>query len=245
MTPALALRAVRVRAGRSVLLDGLDLDVPARGLFGIVGPNGAGKSTLAQAAVGLLPLAGGEASVLGRPLAAWSRRALAQRIGYVPQHVLSHWDLTVAELLQLGMAPVPPALLAACELEAVLARRFGSLSGGEQARAAIARALAHAPALLVADEPAAHLDLPHQHRLMRLLKDRARGGAIVIVLHDLHLAHRYCDQVAVLARGRLVACGAPSDVLTSTALTDAYGDAVHRVERAGGAFFTVDRPTHD
>ena len=238
---ALTLRGARVCMGRSVLLDGIELSVPEQGLFGVVGPNGAGKSTLAKAAIGLMPLACGEVRLLDRPLGAWSPRERAARIGYLPQNLHSHWDLTVAELLQLAMAPVPETLLAECELAPLLERRYASLSGGEQARAAIARAIAHAPALLLADEPAAHLDVPHQHQLMQLLHARSRTSAVVVVIHDLHLASRYCDEVAIIARGGLLACGPPHEVLQPWILADAYGAHIRRFDIEAGAFFTAGR----
>jgi len=106
----------------------------------------------------------------------------------------------------------------------------------------LARALAHDPPLLLADEPTAHLDLPHQHRLMRLLAEHARERAVVVVLHDLHLAAGCCDQVAVLGAGRLAALGPPAAVLTEPVLGRAYGDAIRRVDDARGVFFTAGDP---
>lgn len=235
----LRFESVDVRAGGRDLLSGVTLAVPATGLFGLVGPNGAGKSTLVRAAMGLQPVAGGVVRLAGRSVPQWRPRELARQVGYVPQHLHSHWDLTVAELLQLALAPASPALLEAFELGQLLPRRFNTLSGGEQARAAVARAMAHDPALLLADEPAAHLDLPHQHALMTRLQACARRAAVLVVLHDLHLAARYCDHVAVLSGGRLVAEGPPAVALHDEVLHSAYGTALQRVRVSGQAFFTV------
>lgn len=237
--PVLAFTGVEVHAGQKVLLTELNLSVPPCGLYGLVGPNGAGKSTLLRAALGLQDLARGEVRLCGRRLQDWPPRALARQVGYVPQHVHSHWDLTVHELLQLSLAPPSAELLRDFELEPLLDRRFNTLSGGEQARAAVARAMAHRPALLLADEPAAHLDLPHQHALLRLLQACAARSAVVIVLHDLHLAARYCHQVAVLARGRLLRHGPPGAVLDDTTLAGAYHAPLQRVSTAAQSFFTV------
>ena len=245
MTAMLSMRLATVRAAGRTLVDALDLDVPERGLVGLVGPNGAGKSTVLRAAAGLQPLCAGDATLAGRPLARWPRAERARRLGYLPQSFDSHWDLTVAELLALALAPPSAELLARCELDALLARRFATLSGGERARALLARTLAHDPPLLLADEPAAHLDIPHQHRLMALLAERARLRAVVVVLHDLHLAAAWCDRVALLAGGRLLADGPPSQVLTEDLLARAYGHRVQRVDARPGAFFTSAAGGHE
>lgn len=239
-SPALAVQGLQVRAGARTLLHGIDASWPARGLFALVGANGAGKSTLLQALIGLRPAHAGEVRLLGRPLGGWQPRALAQAIGYLPQQTHSHWDLTVAELLQLALAPPDAALIEACELAPLMRRRLHTLSGGEAARAALARAIAHRPPLLLADEPAAHLDLPHQHQLMRLLRACAADAAVLVVLHDLHLAARYCDHVTLLAAGRVLAAGHPDEVLSSASLSQAYGSAVARCDLGRQSFFTAE-----
>ena len=238
MTAALSFAQLSVRAetGR-LLIDELTLTLPGPGLYGIVGPNGAGKSSLLRAAIGLLPACAGEITLAGRALDRWSPAELARHLGYIPQKLRSHWDLSVSEMLRLQGAWPAPELLARCQLEPLLARRFATLSGGEQARVALARALAHQPALVLADEPAAHLDLPHQHHLLRLLGEEARTRTVVVVLHDLHLASRYCSQVILLANARLLACGAPERVLTRPHLAQAYGEAVFDASSAGQRFF--------
>jgi len=243
MRAALSFKAASVAAGGRTILQELNLTVPARGLFSVVGPNGAGKSTLVKAALGLVPLASGNVLALGEDIGHWSPRRLAQHVGYVPQHVQSHWDLNVSELLQLGLAPPSIALIDEWELGPLLHRRLATLSGGEQARAAVARALTHQPELLMADEPAAHLDLPHQHQLMQLLRQRGQQHAVLMVLHDLHLAAHYCDQVAVVSASRLVACGPPHEVLTAEVLTFAYGAQVLRLQTAGHLFFSAPSAT--
>ena len=210
---ALRLDGLRVQASGRTLLDGIDLAIPERGLFGIVGPNGSGKTTLLRAALGLVRPREGRIALLGRALDQWKPAELAQNIGYVAQHGESHWDLTVREMLQLqrpGRAP-DPALVARFELDALINRRHASLSGGERARVGVARALAHDPRLLMADEPAAHLDIPHHHRLMALLRDSARTRAVLVVLHDLHVASTWCDRLALLGQGDVE--GLPEDHL--------------------------------
>jgi len=220
--PVLHWDQIHVAVRERTLLTGVSAQVASRGLVGIVGPNGAGKSTMLRAALGLASVCRGQVLLAGRAVTDWSARARAAWIGYVPQTTDAHWDITVRELLGLQGASWPEALLATCELETLLDRRLRTLSGGERARAWLARALVHQPALLLADEPGAHLDLPHHHRLMTLLKRQARARAVVVVLHDLHMASRYCDQILLLSQGRLLASGAPARVLNETLLSQAF-----------------------
>jgi iron complex transport system ATP-binding protein len=236
--PALTFEGVSVSAGTRRLLDGVDLAIPARGLVGIVGPNGSGKTSLLRTALGLLPCASGRVLINGRALAAWPARELARHVGYMAQQAASHWDLSARELLRLQAPELPSALLQRCELVPLLDRRVTTLSGGEKARVGVARALAHGPRLLLADEPAAHLDIPHHHRLMALLKESSRDRAVVLVLHDLHVASLYCDQLAMMAEGRLVARGTPAQVLTPERLAQAYGEPVTTHAVRGLHFFT-------
>jgi len=237
--PALALEGVRVSVGARRLLDGVDLAIPARGLVGIVGPNGSGKTSLLRTALGLLACGAGRVRIGGKALAEWPARALARHVGYIAQQPTSHWDLSVRELLQLQVPAVPQALLQRCELVPLLDRRVVTLSGGERARVGVARALAHGPQLLLADEPAAHLDIPHHHRLMALLKESARDRAVVVVLHDLHVASLYCEQLVLMADGRVLAHGAPDDVLAPPRLAQAYGGPID-VHAVGALRFFTD-----
>ena len=238
--PALRFDAVSACTARGLpVLRELDLEVPQRGLFGIVGPNGAGKSSLLRTVLGLLPLSAGRLSIAGRPQHEWRADELARHIGYVAQKVHSHWDLRVDEILQLASPRLAPELRERLELSPLLDRPFNVLSGGEQARVAIARALAHEPALLLADEPAAHLDLPHQHELMQQLRELAATRAIVIVLHDFHLASRYCDTVALVSGGTVRHCGAPAQVLSAATLSAVYARSIEVHRHDSGAFFTL------
>lgn len=239
MTDALVFDEVVTRVGRGrVLLDRVSLAIPERGLFGIVGPNGSGKTTLLRAALGLMPLSSGRVLLRGRSLPQWPAREFARHIGYVAQQGTSHWDLSVTEMLQLNAPDLSPGLIESCELEPLLARRFSTLSGGEKARVSVARALAHDPALLLADEPAAHLDIPHHHRLMAMLRETARRRAVVVVLHDLHVASAWCERIVLFSGGRLLAHGAPDEVLTPALLSTAYGAPIASHETAGLRFFT-------
>jgi iron complex transport system ATP-binding protein len=228
--------------GRRVL-DGVDLTLEAGALIGVIGPNGAGKSTLARAALGLVPAAAGRV-LAGEEDVAHARPAdLARRIAYLPQGRELHWPLSVERLVALGRLPhlAPFSRIGAADEAAIAAalaetgmtalrdRVATALSGGERARAMLARALATGAPALIADEPLAALDPGHQIEVMALLQRRARaGGLVVVVLHDLSIAARFCDRLVLLDRGRLVADGAPEAVLTDARLAEVYGISAWR-----------------
>lgn len=223
--------------GRSVLR-GLNAEFGPGALVGVIGPNGAGKSTLARTLLALVRPAEGRVLVDGEDAAEMRRPDLARRIAYLPQGQALHWPLTVERLVGLGRLPHlgPLSRLAAADKAAVeqamiradvadLRHRVATeLSGGERARVLLARALAVEAPALIADEPLASLDPGHQIEVMELLAAEARGGALVIViLHDLTMAARYCDRLLLLDRGRVVAEGAVDAVLDEQRLADIYG----------------------
>lgn len=239
----LTLRNVSLsRRGRRVL-DGVGLNAARDEVLGVIGPNGAGKSTLLRLMAGLTRPDRGTVRLEDRDIGDWPRRDRARRIAYLPQHPDCHWPITVAGLADLGRLPhrgfwdrPTPRDAAAVETALALAdmnrladRRLDSLSGGEAARAHLARALAGEPALLLADEPVADLDPSHALTVMDHLRRFAgQGGAVVVVLHDLSLASRYCDRLILLNAGRIAATGAPGAVLTKDRLAEVYGiSAVH------------------
>jgi iron complex transport system ATP-binding protein len=211
-------------------LTGVSLAARAGEFVGLLGPNGAGKSTLVRLVAGLLRPAAGEVRLAG--LDPWTapRRTVAQVCALVPQEPRISWPFTVREAVMMGRAPrqgllalpsrfdrgaVDGALLA-CDLVHLGDRRLDALSGGERRRVFFARALAQEPRVLLLDEPTAFLDLGHQVAAMRLAQVAARGGlCVVAVLHDLNLAAAACDRLVVLSRGRVIAEGAPADVLTA------------------------------
>lgn len=233
----LSLEGIGVTLGGRAVLGGIDARFAPGMLTGIVGPNGAGKSTLARAMLALVPVTG-SVRVDGTPAAALPRHELARRIAYLPQGQTLHWPLTVERLVELGRLPhlapmsrIGPADAAAIEramtradVQTLRHRVATELSGGERARALIARALAVEAPALIADEPLASLDPGHQIDVMELLGAEARAGALVIaVLHDLGMAARYCDRLLLLDCGRLVADGPPAAVLTRDNLRNVYG----------------------
>ncbi|HEX5504184.1 MAG TPA: ABC transporter ATP-binding protein [Thermomicrobiales bacterium] len=237
--PLVEARRLRFGYGARPVLRDLSLRV-ARGEFvGLIGPNGAGKSTLLRVVCGALKPAAGELDFDGAPLARLARRALARRVAVLPQSPVLPDAFTVAELVLLGRTPhlglLQPegradfaaarrALVAAGCLD-LAARRLGELSGGERQRAALARALAQEPELLLLDEPTAHLDLGHQQELLATLArlNREAGLTVLAVFHDLNLAAACCGRLALLHDGRVLAAGPPAAVVTPPLLKRAYG----------------------
>lgn len=240
----LDLDAVAVSRGPRKVLDGASLHVAAGEVVGLLGANGAGKSTLMRAAIGLVP-ASGAIRLGGAPLASLDARERALRAAYLPQEREIAWSVSVATLVGLGRLPhrsgaaadraAVAAAIAAADLDGFEARPATELSGGERARALIARALAQEAPLLLADEPTAGLDPAHQIALMVRFRALARAGrGVLAALHDLGLAARWCDRVALLHHGRIVAAGPPAATLTAERLADVFGVTAHLGETGSG-----------
>lgn len=235
---------VRVVLGGTAAVDGVSLVVPDTGTLGLVGPNGSGKTTLLRSLYGAVPLAAGQVRVGDRDLRDLSRRQVARSVAVVAQERDAGDTgsaMTVAELVMLGRLPhrrgagapgdddrasVTGALAAVGMLP--LARcGISRLSGGEQQRALIARALAQQAPHILLDEPTNHLDIHYQHDILDLV-NRLPGS--VVVLHDLNLAARYCDRIIVLDAGRMVAEGTPDEVLVPDILEPVYRLPVRRLD---------------
>ncbi|SDK78869.1 iron complex transport system ATP-binding protein [Glycomyces sambucus] len=234
-----AARGLHVRLGGKEILCGVDLDVHAGEVLGLVGPNGAGKSTLLAALSGDLEPSSGDALLWDRPIRDWSPLDTARRRAVLPQAHGVSFPFTAREVVEMGRAPWAgtdrgahdedriAAAMARSETETFATRPFTSLSGGEQARVMLARVIAQDAGLVLLDEPTAALDLRHQELVGRLCRDlAAEGRAVVIVLHDLDLAAAYADRTALLANGRIASCGPPAEVFTAERLGDVYRQAV-------------------
>jgi iron complex transport system ATP-binding protein len=235
-------RGLRVSLKRREVLAGLDLAAEPGQLTAIIGRNGAGKTTLLKALAGLLAPGAGMVLIDGAPLGGWDRGRLARMLAYLPQERLVHWALTARAVVGLGRLPYQPfgagesaadraaidAALAAMDAAHLSHRPVPELSGGERARVLIARALAQEPRVLLADEPAAGLDPAHQLTLFRHLAALAAAGCTVVVaVHDLSLAARFCHSIALVHEGRTLATGKPRDVLVPQHLAAAYGIRAH------------------
>jgi cobalamin transport system ATP-binding protein len=234
----LEISSLSVAYGKHLVLDQVSLDVMPGQILGVIGPNGAGKSTLVRAASGVIPVQGGRVLVNGEDLSQKSAMQRARLLSVVPQARQLPGTFTVYQTVLLGRTPylswlgqpgaqdyqhVRQALEQTQTLE-LAERRVDELSGGEQQRILLARALAQATPVLLLDEPTTHLDLQHQTSLLNLIKELTirQNLAVLMVLHDLNLAAMFADRLALLVQGRLSATGAPADVLSSELLADAY-----------------------
>ena len=238
----IAAQALTVHRSGITVLEGADCVIRPGQLTAICGPNGAGKSTLLTALAGLIAPADGEVLLDGAPLAALPPRHRARTIGFLPQQAETAWDVNVRTLVGLGRLPwraVPGRPVRArreadehaiagairdMQLEELVDRPTSTLSGGERARAMMARVLAGDPRFILADEPFASLDIGHARDLAHLLRCQAANGrGLAIVMHDLALAMNHADRVIVLDRGRLVADGRPEDALDEAVIAKVWG----------------------
>jgi iron complex transport system ATP-binding protein len=239
----LALDDLIVRRGECPVVDRVSLTVGPGEFVGLIGPNGAGKTTLLRAALGLLPHAGHSS------LAALPPHVRARAVAFLPQAREVAWPISVADLVALGRVPhgaggtATDAAAVALALDrmglsAYRDRSATALSGGEQARVLIARALAQETPLLLADEPVAGLDPESQIRTMQVFRALvAEGRAVMASIHDLGLAARHCTRLVMLSRGRLVADGTPEAVLTPANLADVFGVHGYFAHAADGPVF--------
>jgi iron complex transport system ATP-binding protein len=237
-------RGLTCHRGARRVLDQIDLDLPPGEVLGVLGANGAGKTTLLSTLAGELPARAGTLSWDGRPLSGMNARELARRRAVLPQSPSLGFDLSVGEVVTMGAYPYPELTVAdelalvaralrLADAESLAMRRYPGLSGGEQQRVQFARALLQVLACrlpgqyraLFLDEPIASLDPRHQLQLLRAVRDLSRsdGLAVLVVLHDVNIAARWCDRLLLLSSGRAVAHGTPEDVLTPANLEDVYG----------------------
>ena len=228
----IATEALSVELGGRRVLDDVTVTLERGALIGVIGPNGAGKSTLARALLGLFPAPAGSVTIDGGDVATLGSAAIARRVAYLPQAYALHWPLSVARLVGLGRLPhLGPFSRIGAEDQAAIDAALRDTGTAHLAD----RTATGAPAL-IADEPLTALYPGHQLEVMDLLRDQARGGALILViLHDLSIAARFCDRLLLLDGGRLVADGAPDAVLTDAALASVYGITAWRGEMEGQA----------
>ncbi|CAM5272796.1 MULTISPECIES: ABC transporter ATP-binding protein [Streptomyces] len=237
----LDIDAVSVDVAGARLVHDITLHAGSGRVVGLVGPNGSGKSTLLRCAYRALRPAAGAIRLDGADLHAMDVREGARQLAALPQESATEFGFTAAEVVAMGRLPhqrgsgrPSAADLRVCERAldrtgaAHLAERaFLSLSGGEKQRVLIARALAQEPKVLVLDEPTNHLDIAQQLELLTLVRDS--GLTVLTALHDLNLAAGHCDELYVISGGRIVASGAPHDVLAPELLAEVFGVRAHRV----------------
>lgn len=234
----LMVDGLRLRFGSREILHGVDLRVAAGEVLGLVGPNGSGKTTALRCCYRAIEPAAGTIMVDDDPIARLSRAELARRVGASTQEPPAVAGLTVRESVSLGRVPhlslferfsdhdwqLVDECIGRVGLRGFENRDVTQLSGGERQRVSIARALAQRPRVVLLDEPTNHLDLRHQYTVMTLLDELAASGlALVVTLHDLRLAARYCHRLVVLDEGRVVAAGETQRVLTDEILRDVFG----------------------
>ena len=237
----IAANNLLLRRNGAALLEGLSLALGPTGSVAIIGPNGAGKSTLLKALAGIDKPDGGKVLVGDRDLTVLSHAERARTIGYMPQYFDPHWDLTVAELVQLGAerserlaAGAIEAVTERFELAVLGRRRWSTLSGGERARVLLATVLVVDPPILLADEPAASLDIRHRLDVIRALTRRDSDHLSVVVVHDLDLAFTFFERVVVIDRGKVVADGPAKDLIDDRRIDDAFAVRFDRLKTPDG-----------
>ena len=219
---------------RKRIVSDVSLSVAQGETLGLIGPNGSGKSSLLRLLAGLRRPQSGRVEINGQDISQIPRRALARQLAFVQQNAATDTNVSVRDVVRLGRTPHRSALSgwsAADELAVARAlervdmtdRRaqpWQTLSGGERQRVHIARALAQSPRVMFLDEPTNHLDIHHQIEILRMVRDLDLTS--IVALHDLNLAALFCDRIAVLQNGVLVACGRPAEVLTQPLLRDIF-----------------------
>ncbi len=245
MTVALATEGLGFRVGPTSLLEDVTLSVARGEVVAVVGPNGAGKSTLIRLLAGDLKATSGTITLLGRDLAGRRPGELSRLRAVLPQQTVVQFPFKARDIVMMGRHPhqadatnsrrqdaeVVAGAMMATDTRDLGERIFPSLSAGEQARVALARILAQRTPVMLLDEPTAALDVHHQERAMRILREEAAAGtAVVAVLHDLNLAAAYADRIALLANGGLAALGNPSHVLQEDLLATTYRQPMRVVD---------------
>ena len=242
---------IRVILGGNEILRGVDLTAGENRLIGVIGPNGSGKSTLLKCLYRVLKPTAGAVWLDGRPLYQWAVRESAQRVAVVAQHNYYNFDFSVYDVVLMGRAPhkrtlerdtaedfaIAQKALETVGMEKFSERNFSTLSGGEQQRVILARALAQNTPCLILDEPTNHLDIKYQLELMDIVKGLDR--TVISAVHDLNIAAMYCDQLVAVKSGKVVGAGAPEALLTPDFIEMVYEVRAEVLRRKNGKPYIV------
>lgn len=241
--------------GRSSVLKNIAFSISKGTFFIIIGPNGSGKTTLMKILAGHLRAARGVVDILGKNIESYARRELARKMAYLPQLTQLDIPMTVRELVLMGRSPhlgmlglerendfrVAENAMRYTNVLHIEQRRMDQLSGGEQQRVLIARAICQQPEIILLDEPTASLDLAHQVRVMDLMErlKRKENITVVMISHDVNLAALYADRLLLLKDGEILGLGSPRQVLDYATLEKAYGCAVLVTESPLGDYLGI------
>ncbi|WP_375462998.1 ATP-binding cassette domain-containing protein [uncultured Methylobacterium sp.] len=237
--PLYELDGVSFRIGGRPLIEPLDLVLPARRVVGLIGHNGSGKSTLLKLLGRQQAPSTGRIRFDGRPINSWGDRPFAREVAYLPQTPPQAPGMLVRELVALGRYPWhgPLGRVTSTDRETIAEamrladvapfaeRLVDSLSGGERQRVWLAMLVAQNAGCLLLDEPISALDIAHQIEVLALVRrlSSERGSTVIVVLHDVNMAARFCDEIIALRAGRLIARGTPSEIVTPKMLEQIYG----------------------
>ena len=229
---------INLSVGNKKILDDVSLSIEKGKIIGLIGPNGAGKTSLLKILANVNTRYEGTYTFKDQPITDFNEKELAKELGYLPQDATAHWPLKAKRLIELGRLPfqgysnklstedhkaVEEAAIKT-EVQHLYERIATTLSGGERTRVFLARLFAAEPQIIFADEPIAALDPYHQLHIMEILQEHAQmGGTVVIVLHDINLAARFCDELILLDQGKIIKTGSINQLLEDELLQKTYG----------------------
>lgn len=242
----IATEHIRLSYDANEILKDVSLRAEDKEFVGLIGPNGSGKSTLLKCIYRVLSPGEGTVYLDGDPLEKLSYKASARKMAVVAQHNYYNFDFSVREVVLMGRSPHKKAMerdhagdyeivddaLENVGMSHFADRSFSTLSGGEQQRVILARALAQQTRCLVLDEPTNHLDITHQLQLLRIVKKL--DVTVISAIHDLNIAAMFCDRIYVLQQGKIVGSGTPREVLTREMIKDIYRVETEIVEDSNG-----------
>ena len=212
--------AVKLFIGNKEILKGLDFHLKPKEFLGIIGPNGSGKSMFLKCLYRVQKPTAGTITLNGRALDEMSHRESAQQISVVAQHNFYSFDFSVLDVVLMGRSPHAHRALRTVGMDDCAERSFSSLSGGEQQRVILARALTQEAECMILDEPTNHLDIKYQLQIMDIVK--RLDLTVVAAIHDLNIAALYCDRLIAIQKGRIVGAGTPRELLTEAFIHDLY-----------------------